>query len=206
MVRPKRVRTVEERLRLFDEHVTDTLSESGGHVGWHVHIDVVKGEVTSTGPGREALRSYFLAVRLLDTPNEPDLYLPNVMDDVESYKITDERRELIEFLRERHRDASVKGDISLEDLSGPITPRDCFELVAYSIHLHRNPDFEARAKAMPKELWAMVEQLARFYAVNISDTAMYLRSIARDDPATTHLFAPAPPGTQTLAERLSRAD
>lgn len=206
MAKPKRVRSTEERLRLFDAHVTDLLTESGGRVGWSVHVDVVNGRATSTGPGREALRSFMLAVRLLDTPKEPDLYLPNIMNGVSAYPITDERRELIEVLRERHGEASASGHISLVDSTGAITPRDAFELVAYSEHIHRNPDYEARAKAMPNEFWQMVRQQAHSYAVNISDIAVYVRSIARDDPATTHLFAPAPPGTQTLAEWLSQAD
>lgn len=206
MAKPKRVRTIEERLRLFDQHVTDLLSESGGQVGWGVHFDAFTGQATSTGPGRESLRSFLMAVRLLDSPNESDLHLPKVMDAVESFSITDERRQLVGMLREQYNEASVANHVSLGDLDGPITPRDSFELVAYSEHFHRNADYEARIKAMPSPVWQIVRFQAHFYAVQLSDIAMMLRSIARDDPATTHLFAPPAPGTLTAAERLAQVD
>ena len=48
---------------------------------------------------------------------------------------------------------------------------------------------------MPAFLWEMVRQQGAAYAGEIARLAMLLRSVARDDPATSHLFAPAPPGT-----------
>jgi hypothetical protein len=41
----------------------------------------------------------------------------------------------------------------------------------------------------------LVRQQGAAYASAVSELAVYVRSVARDDPATRHLFKPAPAGT-----------
>lgn len=61
-------RTRDQRLRLFDRHVTSLIAESGSHATWGVTWEA-EG-VTMTESGRESLRSWLLAVRALDAPSE----------------------------------------------------------------------------------------------------------------------------------------
>jgi hypothetical protein len=193
-------RASDDRLRTFDTHVTDLLTESGGRGTWSVQHELIAGTVETVEPHREALRSWLMAVRLLDAPRE-DIYLPDVLDLLEAMPIRDSTREMVGAIRQQWQDAQTTlAFIALEDTQGPITPRDAFELLAYVHHLHRDPLKQARMAAMPPGFREVVRQQGAAYAAAIAELAVYLRSIARDDPATSHLFVPAPPGTRPAAD------
>src|SRR5688572_18927611 len=123
-------RRPDDRLRTFDVHVTELLSESAGNGTWSVHQDLVAGTVETIEPHREALRSWLVAVRLLDARGD-EMYLPGIMDLLESMPITDNTRDVIGVIR-RHWQGLQEGldGIVLEDSRGPIKPRQAFELLA----------------------------------------------------------------------------
>jgi hypothetical protein len=188
-------RRPDDRLRTFDVHVTELLSESGGTGTWSVHHDLVAGTVDTNEPHRESLRSWLVAVRLLDARGD-DMYLPGIIDLLELMPINANTRDVIGLIR-RHWEELQEGldGIVLEDSRGPIKPRQAFELLAYAHHLHRNAAKEARVRSMPPAFWELVRQQGAAYASAVSELAVYVRSVARDDPATRHLFKPAPAGT-----------
>jgi hypothetical protein len=183
------VRTPEERLRLFDRHVTELLGESAGRVRWSTTYDLVAGTMETTEPDREPLRSWLIAVRGLDAPGD-DTYLPSVMDTIEGFPLMDKTRRVVVRLRQVRHHAQTTLGVVLEDSEGILSPRHCFELLAYVDHLHRNAVKEARLHAMDLAFRQMVRQEGVMYGDTLSRVAVF-----RDDPATTHLFEPAPPGT-----------
>lgn len=184
------IRSREERLRLFDVHVRDLLTESAAQANWSVRVDLMAGTVETDEPHREALRSYLVAIRILDAPKE-DLFLPRLMDDLEAMPIANATREMVTLCRRRWTEAQSTLGVVIEDVQGQITPRVAFELLAYTHHLHRNAANEARVQTMPPEFWQFVRQEGITYAGTIAKIAVYLRSIARDDAASSHLFEPA---------------
>lgn len=157
---------------------------------WSVRVDLVSGTVETDEPHREALRSYLVAIRILDAPKE-DLFLPRVMDDLEAMPIAIATREMVAICRRSWTEAQHTLGVVIEDGQGQITPRMAFELLAYTHHLHRDAAKEARVRALPVEMWQFVRQEGITYASTIAKIAVYLRSIARDDTASSHLFEPA---------------
>lgn len=193
-------RSPDDRLRTFDVHVTDLLSESGGTGTWSVNQDLLAGTVETVEPHREPLRSWLVAVRLLDARGD-EMYLPGIMDLLDSLPINDNTREVIGVIRRHWLELQEGLDgIVLEDSRGAIKPRQAFELLAYAHHLHRNPAKEARVRNMPAPFWELVRQQGAAYASALAELAVYVRSVARDDPATGDLFKPAPPGTRTATQ------
>jgi len=193
-------RTPEDRLRTFDTHVTELLTESAGHGTWSVTHHLPANTVETVEPPREPLRSWLMAVRLLDAKSD-EFYLPDLMDILDAMPIRDKTREVIAVIRRHWTDAQAGLDgIVLEDSQGPITPKDAFELLAYVHHIHRNAAKEARAKAMPPPFWEVVRQQGAAYGGAIAELAVMLRSVARDDPETSRFFAPPPPGTPAAAD------
>jgi hypothetical protein len=99
-------RASDDRLRTFDTHVTDLLTESGGRGTWSVQHELIAGTVETVEPHREALRSWLMAVRLLDAPRE-DIYLPDVLDLLEAMPIRDSTREMVGAIRQQWQDAQT---------------------------------------------------------------------------------------------------
>jgi hypothetical protein len=192
-------RSGEDRLRLFDTHVSELLSESAGTAEWSVKFDLVAGTAETVEPHREAFRSWLMAVRILDAPRE-DIYLPAVMDLLEGQPICDETRELVGMIRGHWTNAQTSLGVQMIDGEGTITSREAFELVVYAQHLHRDPIKEARVNAMDPAFWILVRHEGVAYGGVIADLSVFLRSVGREDPATSHLFAPAPPETPSASE------
>lgn len=184
-------RSSDDTLRLLDTHVTELLTESAANAGWSLTVAEVDNatRVTTEEPHRESLRSYLMALRLLDALRD-DLYLPNVMDHIEAYPVGDDTLGHVQRIRVEWTQAQTYMGLTLKVAGVPVTPRDAFELLAYVEHLHRSAALEAKAKAMDPIVWQMVRQQGMRYAALIAGLAVYLRHVARDDPATTHLFNP----------------
>ena len=75
-----------------------------------------------------------------------------------------------------------------------MSPRDCFEDLAYTDHLHHDANRAARRDAMPPFMWEMVRFIGWDYGGELADIATWVQAAGREDPATAHLFAPLPEG------------
>jgi hypothetical protein len=196
MGKSKVKRTRDGRLRLFDRAVTALRAESGGNFSW-----TVTDEGKPVRPPRADFRSFLMAVRPFDAPKE-DVYLPTILADVRSFAIEGETKHWIDiqeaiYLGARDR---VFGTITLngEVISG----RMCFEQLAYTEHLHYDAENEARQQAADPLAWEFVLMSGALYAGVVANAAIVLRSLARDDPASGHLFAPRESGKETAVEWL----
>jgi hypothetical protein len=179
-------RTREDRLRLFDRHVTDLLTETGAHSTWTVSWNVEHGASTS-GPSREALRSWLMAVRLLDDPKS-DTDLSRIMADIEAMAQAAITADRLAALHERREQANVSRMGVVTGPDGPMTPRQCFEDLAYTDHFHHDHRREMRRAAMPPFIWEMVRFVGWDYAGELADIATWVQAAGREDPGTGHLF------------------
>jgi hypothetical protein len=182
-------RTPDERLRVFDRHVLDLLTESVARSSFSVSWK--PDGVTTDEPGREALRSWLIAVRGLDAPKD-DTYLPTIMGDLDALAGADVTRQRVGVLRERYRRAAVRTPATVTGPDGPMDGRACFEMLAYTDHLHRDADREAMRAALPPFIWEMVRFIGYDYAGELGEIATWLQAAGREDPATAHLFEPFP--------------
>ena len=54
---------------------------------------------------------------------------------------------------------------------GPMTPRQCFEDLAYTDHFHYDIERESRRAALPPFLWEMVQFIGWDYASELAEIA-----------------------------------
>jgi hypothetical protein len=184
-------RTVDERLRLFDQHVKELVEESGSHAAWTVSW--TPAGTTTDEPHRESLRSWLLSVRALDNRRD-DLYLPSIIKDIESLTESDVTRRRLADLRARHAAAQTSRLGTITGPNGNMTPRDCFDDLAYTEHLHRDAERERRRAEMPPFLWQMVRMMGWDYGAELAEIATWVQAAGREDPTTGPLFAPLPEG------------
>lgn len=183
-------RTSEDRLRLFDKHVATLIGETGSHATWSVSWHQ-EGGVSTTEPGRESLRSWLMTVRLLDDP-KADVYLQTIMADIDALAEFDVTHQRIAILRERRERANVSRLGEVHGPDGPMTPRQCFEDLAYTDHFHYDVQRESRRAAMPPFLWEMVRFIGWDYAGELAEIATWVQAAGREDVATGPCFAPLP--------------
>jgi len=181
-------RTRAERLRLFDRHVLDLIGESGSRGAWSVSWNDETG-VSTDEPGRESLRSWLMSVRLVDDPKS-DVYLPAIMDDIDTLAGQAVTHERIAILRERRDRADVSRLGTVRGPDGPMTPRQCFEDLAYTDHFHYDAAREARRRAMPPFVWEMVRFIGWDYAGELAEIATWVQAAGREDPSTAEYFEP----------------
>jgi hypothetical protein len=190
MPKARRVRTTDERLQLFDRHVRELVTESASLSTPTIVMDFKEWKFGGTTPEREALRSYILAVRNLDSERfERDLFLPNVMTDFESFALTLWATAWMQPLRDEYTWINTHAD-AFHAGRGWLTLRDQFELLAYADHIHRNADLEDTLKAMLPFVRRMTLDRGHNYALRITNLAVKLQAIGRVDPALQHLFEP----------------
>lgn len=182
-------RSVAERLRTFDRHVTELIGESVSRTTWEVHW-TPRG-ITTVEPHREAFRSWLVAVRNLDAPSE-DTYLPRIMDDIRTSTRVAVTRERIDALRVQYDDLQRThlGEIAGV---GEITARQCFEDLAYTEHLHRDADRARRRAAVAPLSWELMRLMGFDYGRVIGEIASWVQATGREDPDLGDLFAPLEP-------------
>ncbi len=183
-------RTEADRLRLFDRHVAALIAETGSHTSWSVSWHE-QGGVSTTEPGRESLRSWLMSVRLLDDPKS-DVHLDTIMNEIDSGAELDITRERIKILRQRRERANLSRLGVVNGPYGPMTPRQCFEDLAYTDHFHYDIERESRRAALPPFLWEMVQFIGWDYASELAEIATWVQAAGREDTATARYFA-APP-------------
>jgi hypothetical protein len=143
-----------------------------------------------------------MAVRAFDTPKEPDLFLPNVFEDIRSFRLEEMTRYWVEVQQALYDRAQVNL-VGVVTVNGEtLTPRQCFEMLAYTDHLHFDADREAQARTMGPVIWELVRMHGALYSGSIANVAIVLRSLARDDPATAHLFVARDAGKISAVEWL----
>jgi len=194
-------RTPGGRLHAFDQAVTSLKTESASSGEWAI----VLGEngVTTQEPHREALRSYLMAVRALDTPSEPDLFIPKIIEVLLRHELQPDTVRWLGVMQKRYDDAQkdlLMGEIT--DSYGTFTPRECFEMLAYRNHLHYDIDREVRAQEMGEFLAEMARQQGSVYANVLTNLALYVRCLGRDDPATAYWFVQRADGEPSAVEWL----
>lgn len=183
-------RTSADRLRLFDKHVATLIGETGSHATWSVSWHQEVG-VSTTEPGRESLRSWLMTVRLLDDPKS-DVYLAKIMTDIDSLAESDVTHQRIAILRQRRERATVSRLGEVHGPDGTMTPRQCFDDLAYTDHFHYDVHREARRAAMPPFLWEMVRFIGWDYASELAEIATWVQAAGREDVATGQYFATLP--------------
>ena len=181
-------RTKAERLQLFDRHVAALIAESGSRATWSVTWHRQDG-VSTAEPARESLRSWLMAVRLVDDPKS-DVYLATIMDDIDALAEQDVTHQRIEILRQRRERANVSRLGVVRGPDGPMTPRQCFEDLAYTDHFHYDAQREARRSSMPPFLWEVVRFMGWDYAGELAEIATWVQAAGREDAATTRYFEP----------------
>ena len=181
-------RTRAQRLRLFDRHVLDLIAESGSRGTWAVSWNEESGVATNE-PGRESLRSWLMSVRLVDDPKS-DVYLHTIMDDIDALAGQDVTHERIAILRERRERANFSRLGTVRGAEGPMTPRQCFEDLAYTDHFHYDAAREARRRDMPPFLWEMVRFIGWDYAGELAEIATWVQAAGREDVTTAEYFEP----------------
>ena len=129
-----------------------------------------------------------MSVRLLDDPKS-DVYLETIIDDIESLATTDVTSERLAVLRERRDRASVSRLGTITGPDGAMTPRQCFEDLAYTDHFHYDSERESRRAAMPPFLWEMVRVIGWEYANELAEIATWVQAAGREDETTSGLFA-----------------
>lgn len=168
----------------------ELIAEVGPRMTWSVSWDVDRG-VSTDEPGRQALRSWLMSVRLLDDPRS-DVELGSVMDTIESLASAAVTHERLAILRARRQRADVSRLGVVTGPDGPMTPRACFEDLAYTDHFHYDAGRAARRAVMPPFIWEMVRFTGWDYAGELADIATWVQAAGREDPATTSLFVPIP--------------
>jgi hypothetical protein len=184
------MRTRDQRLQLFDHHVMGLIAESGSHTSWQLRWNVTEGASTKEH-GRESLRSWLMAVRPLDDPRA-DVNLATIMEDIDAAATDEVTHERIAVLRQRREAANVSPLGVITGPDGPMTPRQCFEDLAYTDHFHYDADREARRAEMPPFLWEMVRFIGWHYASELAEIATWVQAAGREEPATSALFAAWP--------------
>lgn len=185
-------RSAVQRLRLFDRHVLDLIAESGSHGSWSLSWNDESG-VSTNEPGRESLRSWLMSVRLVDDPKS-DVYLQTIMDDIDALAGQEVTHERIAILRDRRARADVPRLGTVRGPNGPMTPRQCFEDLAYTDHFHYDASREERRRAMPAFVWEMVRFIGWDYAGELAEIATWVQAAGREDAATAEYFEPVPDG------------
>jgi hypothetical protein len=132
-----------------------------------------------------------MSVRLLDDPKS-DVYLQTIMDDIDSLAGHEVTHERISFLRERRGRADVSRLGAVRGPEGPMTPRQCFEDLAYTDHFHYDAAREARRGAMPRFIWEMVRFIGWDYAGELAEIATWVQAAGREDATTAEYFQPLP--------------
>jgi hypothetical protein len=189
------MRTREGRLKLFDRAVTALRAEPGGNFSWTVT------DGRPVRPPHTEFRSFLMAVRPFDAPAE-DIYLATILADIRSFPIGTNTGKWIDIqsaIYERAQD-QVFGTVMLN--GELLTARKCFEQLAYTEHLHFDPENEARQQASDPLAWEMVLMSGATYASVVANAAIVLRSLARDDPATGPLFVAREAGKVSAVEWL----
>ena len=141
-------RSPAQRLRLFDRRVLDLFAESGSRGSWCVSWNDESG-VSTSEPGRESLRSWIMSVRLVEHP-KTDVYLQTIMDDIDALAGQAVTHERIAILRERRARADVSRLETFRGPNGPMTPRQCFEDLAYTDHFHYDASRESAGVPCPR--------------------------------------------------------
>lgn len=190
-------RTREQRLRLFDRVVTKLRSEPAAEFTWTI-TDVSDPE----RPPYTDFRSYLMRIRPFDAPKE-DVYLPTILEDIRSFEIDPATAKWVDRAEAQYEAAQVQvGGSNIYLNSKLVLPRRCFELLAYTDDLHYDPENEALQEAISGLGWEMLCMRGALYAGQLADTAMVLRSLARDDAATGYLFEPREEGKESAIEWL----
>jgi hypothetical protein len=136
------------------------------------------------GPDDEATTTFFIRVREFDTPSKP-VYVPDYFSRLEE-DASPGRMEVVAWLREAHTDLGKHPYDWHKSVLGPdATPRDVWELWAYSHHLH--PDEEKR------KIWANLQQfqqgMAKFVAYAYATELFHLVTVVEAmlrDPGLDH--------------------
>jgi hypothetical protein len=132
-----------------------------------------------------------MSVRLVDDPKS-DVYLQTIMDDIEALAGQQVTKERIAILRERRERADIPRLGTILGPNGPMTPRQCFEDLAYTDHFHYDPGREERRRATPPLMWEMVRFTGWDYAGELAEIATWVQAAGREDAATAEYFAPIP--------------
>jgi hypothetical protein len=188
------------RLTVFDRAVTALRTESAGNSTWSVQAGQ-GDDLSMQEPPREARRSFLMAVRAFDSPDE-DVYLKTIFKDVESFELGQKTQRWVGIQRAAYESAKVNvaADVSLNGKR--ITPRECFEMLAYTEDLHFDAENEIRQRSMDPFIWQLVRMFGSAYVSVIANAAIVLRSLARDDPATARWFVPREAGKESAVEWL----
>jgi hypothetical protein len=118
-----------------------------------------------------------MSVRAFDAPME-DVYLPTILADIRSFPIEAMTAKWIDIqttIYERAQDhvfgstLKVNGEV--------LTGRKCFEQLAYTEHLHFDPENEARQLASDALAWELVLMSGAAYAGVVANAAIVLRSL-----------------------------
>jgi hypothetical protein len=190
-------RTKYGRLSTFDRAVTALRSESAAENRWSLS----DGEFEE--PPREQFRSYLMAVRVFEGATV-DIALKRVFDDVRTFELDLQTLKWLDVVQSTWEEAQDRIALTWTVNGAVITPLECFRLLAYTEDLHCDPEFEARKSATDPLLWQMLRMHGALYANAVANAAIYLRALARDDPATGHWFAPREPGVESAVEWFER--
>jgi hypothetical protein len=132
-----------------------------------------------------------MSVRLVDDPKS-DVYLQTIMDDIDAMAGQAVTHERIAILRERRARADVSRLGTVRGPSGPMTPRQCFEDLAYTDHFHYDASRAERRSAMPPFVWEMVRFIGWDYAGELAEIATWVQAAGREDVGTAEYFDPMP--------------
>jgi hypothetical protein len=130
-----------------------------------------------------------MSVRLVDDPKS-DVYLATIMHDIDTLAEQDVTHERIAILRQRRERANVSRLGVVRGPDGPMTPRQCFEDLAYTDHFHYDEEREARRSTMPAFLWEVVRFTGWDYAGELAEIATWVQAAGREDTATAGYFEP----------------
>jgi len=185
-------------MKTFDRAVTLLRTESGANFTWTMQIG---GQESSERPPREPFRSFLMAVRNFDAPSE-DIYIGTVLDDIESFALEDATRWWVHVQRKLWEEAKERLLMDVKVNGEVVTPRTCFEMLVYTEDMHFDAERAAYQQAMGPLVWEFVIMHGSLYASSIAGIAIVLRALARDDPASAHLFVPREEGKESAVEWL----
>lgn len=185
-------------MKTFDRAVTLLRTESGANFTWTIQIG---GQDSHQRPPREPFRSFLMAVRNFDAPKE-DLYIGRVLDDIESFALEDATRWWVGVQRKLWEEAKERLLMDVRVNGQLVTPRMCFEMLVYTEDMHFDADREAYQQAVGPIVWEFVIMHGSLYASSVANVAIVLRALARDDPASAHLFVPREEGKESAVEWL----
>jgi len=135
-----------------------------------------------------------MSVRLLDDLKS-DVYLDRIMNDIDALAGLAVTHQRIAILRQRREQANVSRLGQVHGPDGPMTPRQCFDDLAYTDHFHYDLQREERRAAMPPFLWEMVRFIGWDYAGELAEIATWVQAAGREDTGTARYFALLPDET-----------